>query len=333
MAKLVLTLRAEQQKAFEIVKEQMIIGRHPECDIQIDNKAVSRRHAKVLTISGDSFLEDLGSMNGTYINAEQVQNRALNDGDIVVIGQHKLQYVNEEAQAAHDPALSQVLLRIPIPRAVRETLPGPRTRIPASSKGDSAWARARIPASSKGDFAWARTRIPASSKGLGEYSFAAIDFETANHSPDSACAVGIAFVRNGHIVDLKRYLICPPTREFCFTHIHGLTWEAVKHAPKFPVVWEELAPALSSLDFLAAHNAPFDRRVLEACCRRYGLPQPQKPFKCTVQVARSVWGIRPTKLPDVCRYLRISLTHHEAGSDAKACAQIVLSAMKRGWQP
>lgn len=111
MAKLILTLGAGQQKVFEIVKEQTFIGRRPDCDIQIDNKAVSGRHAKVLTISGDSFLEDLGSMNGTYINAERVQKRALNDGDIVVIGQHELQYVNEEAQAADEEFEKTVVIR------------------------------------------------------------------------------------------------------------------------------------------------------------------------------------------------------------------------------
>jgi len=111
MAKLILTLDAGQKKVFEIVKEQTIIGRRPDCDIQIDNKAVSGRHAKILTISSDSFLEDLGSMNGTYINAERVQKKALNDGDIVVIGQHELQYVNEEAQAADDEFEKTVVIR------------------------------------------------------------------------------------------------------------------------------------------------------------------------------------------------------------------------------
>ena len=64
-----------------------------------------------------------------------------------------------------------------------------------------------------------------------------------------------------------------------------------------------------------------------------GLRQPEQPFICTVQVARVVWNIYPTKLPDVCRRLRIPLTHHEAASDAEACARIVIAAVKRGWRP
>ena len=79
-------------------------------------------------------------------------------------------------------------------------------------------------------------------------------------------------------------------------------------------------------DFLAAHNASFDRGVLRACCARYGLDMPSQPFRCTVQIARRAWNIRPTKLSDVCRELVIPLNHHEALSDARACAQIVLAA-------
>ena len=57
----------------------------------------------------------------------------------------------------------------------------------------------------------------------------------------------------------------------------------------------------------------------------------QGPFTCTIQLARSLWGIYPTRLPDVCRRLRIPLHHHEAGSNAEACARIVLTAEGEGW--
>lgn len=87
------------------------------------------------------------------------------------------------------------------------------------------------------------------------------------------------------------------------------------------------------VEFLVAHNASFDRGVLYACCDNHRLRRPEKPFVCTVQVARSIFGIYPTTLSDVCRRLRIPLVHHEAGSDARACARITLAAMARGWQP
>lgn len=165
------------------------------------------------------------------------------------------------------------------------------------------------------------------------FDFAAIDFETANYQRNSACAVGIAVVRAGRIVTLERRLIRPPTREFYFTHIHGLAWKDVQNVPTFAEVWREVFPMFADVAFLAAHNAQFDRGVLEACCQYHRLRGPAQSFVCTVNVARSVWNIYPTKLPDVCRRLRIPLEHHEAGSDAEACARIVLAAAERGWRP
>ena len=102
-------------------------------------------------------------------------------------------------------------------------------------------------------------------------------------------------------------------------------------APTFAELWPTLRAWIDDAAFVAAHNAPFDRSVLHACCARYRLRLPRTPFTCTVQLARAQWGIRPTKLPDVCRRLRIPLRHHDAGADALACARIVLAAQADGW--
>jgi len=163
--------------------------------------------------------------------------------------------------------------------------------------------------------------------------FAAIDFETANYSGNSACALGVVLVEDECIVQRIHALIRPPSSHFVFTYIHGLTWTDVQDAPGFDEVWADIAPQLAGIDFLAAHNAPFDKGVLNACCVTYGLPPPPHPFVCTVRLARSLWRIRPTKLPDVCRRLGIELRHHQADSDAEACARIVIAAQRSGWQP
>jgi DNA polymerase-3 subunit epsilon len=160
-------------------------------------------------------------------------------------------------------------------------------------------------------------------------NFVAIDFETANHSSDSACAVGLVKVAGGRIVDKVVHLIRPPTREFVFTYIHRLTWRDVAAAPSFGELWPNLSPLLAGADFLAAHNASFDRGVLHSCCATYGLTSPKLAFRCTVQLARRTWAIYPTKLSNVCRELGIALNHHEALSDAMACAQIVLAALAK----
>lgn len=161
--------------------------------------------------------------------------------------------------------------------------------------------------------------------------FAAIDFETANNARDSACAVGVVIVEHGSIVDRLHALIRPPSREFLFTHIHGLSWNDVKGAQRFDAVWAGLARELAGVAFLAAHNAPFDKGVLYACCGTYGLAVPEQPFVCTVQLARARWALRPARLPDVCGHLGIDLRHHQADSDAEACARIVLAAQAEGW--
>ena len=163
-------------------------------------------------------------------------------------------------------------------------------------------------------------------------SFAAIDFETANHDRDSACAVGVVRVEDGRIAARHRCLIRPPTAEFHFTNVHGLGWDDVRDAPDFAAVWDDLGQWLDGVGFLAAHNAAFDRGVLRASCRRYGLRPRPYPFVCTVALAREVWRLFPTKLPDVCRHLGIPLRHHDPASDAEACARIVLAAREIGWR-
>jgi DNA polymerase-3 subunit epsilon len=162
--------------------------------------------------------------------------------------------------------------------------------------------------------------------------FAAIDFETACHGRDSACAVGVVIVERGRIVERLYELIRPPSRQFAFTYIHGLSWEDVRNAPSFDTVWSGIVRELAGVAFLAAHNAPFDKGVLGACCTTYDIPVPELPFVCTVRLARAQWDIHPTKLPDVCRYLGINLRHHQADSDAEACARIVIAAEQAGWR-
>ena len=164
---------------------------------------------------------------------------------------------------------------------------------------------------------------------LGEGpSFAAIDFETADYGRDSACAVGVVRVEKGRIVRKESRLIRPPRREFVFTYIHGITWNDVAAAAPFAEVWTEIREILRGVDFLAAHNASFDRSVLQACCVSARLDPPPQPFECTVRHARRRWGIRPTTLPDVCRALEIPFTrHHDALADAEACAQIMMAAL------
>ncbi len=161
----------------------------------------------------------------------------------------------------------------------------------------------------------------------------ALDFETANRSPSSACQIGLVRVDNGVVTAEASRMIRPPDPEFVFSYLHGITWDLVSGAPTWGELWPDLAAHFRGVDFLAAHNAPFDRGVLAAICADHGIPAPKTPFLDTVEIARSVWGIYPTKLNMVCQRLGISLNHHEALSDARACAQILLRAAGDGWSP
>jgi DNA polymerase III subunit epsilon len=158
----------------------------------------------------------------------------------------------------------------------------------------------------------------------------ALDFETADCSADSACAIGVVAIEKGKITKKGYRLIRPPRQHFIFTSIHGISWVDVV-ASSFIDVWKDFRPFWKDADYFLAHNAPFDRNVLTACCSAAGRRPPPVPFICTVRVARSHWNFRPANLPAVCAQLGISLKHHDAASDALACASIALRAMKEGF--
>jgi DNA polymerase III subunit epsilon len=157
-------------------------------------------------------------------------------------------------------------------------------------------------------------------------TFVAIDFETADYERDSACAVAIVKVVDLQIVGTHYRLIRPPRKQFVFSYLHHIYWKDVQNEPTFSEVWPQLMEHLDGAMFMAAHNAGFDQKVLQTCCLKGGLSVPEIQFQCSMRLARAKWKLYPTKLPDVCRFLKIPLDHHHAGSDAEACAKIIIAA-------
>ena len=100
MAKLILSLDGMVLREYPLTKERTTIGRKPHNDIVIDNLAVSGEHAMIMTILNDSFLEDLGSTNGTLVNGQPIKKHFLQNNDVVEIGKHKLKYFNDAPTAA-----------------------------------------------------------------------------------------------------------------------------------------------------------------------------------------------------------------------------------------
>lgn len=169
--------------------------------------------------------------------------------------------------------------------------------------------------------------------------FVALDFETADQGSDSACALGLVKVAPGRPVERLYHLIRPPRPRILFTWLHGIAWAHVADKPTFGALWPEIAAFLEGAQFLVAHNAPFDRRVLHACCQAAGVTPPALPFFCSVQLSRRTWNLTSHSLSNVCQFLGLPLQHHHAAADAEACAMIVLAAARhRGalglpWQP
>lgn len=159
----------------------------------------------------------------------------------------------------------------------------------------------------------------------GSGVFVAIDYETATRATDSACSVGVVRVEKGELVARETLLIRPPRQEFIFSELHGIDWNKVANERVFADVWQVIMPLFDGAEFLCAHNAPFDRGVTLGCCKAYSLVPPPHPWKCTLEMSRKRWRGQPCKLSDVCQRLGITLNHHEAGSDAEACARVMLA--------
>ena len=157
-----------------------------------------------------------------------------------------------------------------------------------------------------------------------------LDFETATERRDSACQLGLVRLENRRIVEKRVWLIKPPEDRFTFTYLHGIDAAMVADAPTFDQVWRELAPYVGG-QVLAAHNACFDLGVLRSTLAFYGLQTPSFTHIDSLYVARQVWPkpiVADHKLNTLAQYLGLPLNHHDAASDAEACAGILLSAVR-----
>ena len=158
-------------------------------------------------------------------------------------------------------------------------------------------------------------------------TWAAIDFETAIPDVTSVCQIGVVRVERGKVIDRRCELVRTPAPKFDFTHIHGITWEMVKDKDPFADTWPLFAPLVDGVEFFAAHNAAFDSRVLAACCKAARIDAPKVAWVCTVKEAKAKWREKANDLK-TCS-LRVGWTmasHHDALSDAEACAAVLMGA-------
>lgn len=163
--------------------------------------------------------------------------------------------------------------------------------------------------------------------------FTAIDFETANSHPSSACAVGLARVRGGVVVDRTNWLIRPPAQHGAFlpfnVKIHGITPDMVADARDWQGQLADLGAFIGG-DVAVAHNAGFDMGVIRAACAETVTPTPRLRYLCSVQVSRKTYDIPSHRLPLAAAAAGFGeFAHHDALADAEACAAIIIDAARR----
>ncbi len=161
------------------------------------------------------------------------------------------------------------------------------------------------------------------------------DVETPNGANSRMSAIGIAVVENGRIVSEYSTYINPETHFDPFNiQLTGITPELVADKPTFPEVWEQIRPIFDS-GILVAHYALFDMRVLAMCLSDYGIVWQDKPhYSCTYLMGRACYPNLPNhKLNTLCDHLGIALKHHDASSDSRASAKLLIDYTQKRVNP
>ena len=164
-------------------------------------------------------------------------------------------------------------------------------------------------------------------------NFTAIDFETANGSPASPCAVGLVKVVEGKISDTYSTLIQPPYPNDWFAagniRVHGINPIDVKDAPSWEQALAEMLTFISG-DDLIAHNAGFDMGVLKASASLIDATLPDLRYGCSLIMARKTYNLESYRLNQVAFAIGLEeFDHHDALADSDACARIVIHMANR----
>jgi len=110
MARLILSLDSQVLAEYNMSKERYTIGRLPDNDVRIDNPAVSGHHSLIINILNDSFLEDLNSTNGTYVNGKLIKKHALQHGDVITVGHHQLRFSDQQTHQAEQDEFEKTMV-------------------------------------------------------------------------------------------------------------------------------------------------------------------------------------------------------------------------------
>lgn len=161
--------------------------------------------------------------------------------------------------------------------------------------------------------------------------YIAFDVETPNKENTRMSAIGITVIEDGRVVDSFFSYVNPEQPFDSFNvELTGIDEEKVADAPTFPELWGQIQPMMES-GMLVAHNAKFDLGVLKECLNAYGIEwKPKAQAICTVLIGRDILPDISHKLNNMCDYYGIYLDHHQADSDSRACAEILLKYIQSG---
>ena len=148
--------------------------------------------------------------------------------------------------------------------------------------------------------------------------------------------IGLCVIEDGQITDARSSLVNPECGfdEFNIM-LTGITPDAVAGAPCFAELWRRGLGEYLEGAILVAHNAPFDLAVLSKCLAAYGIVWKRTAqYLDTVRLARQAFpGLPNHKLNTLAYSLGLELDHHDAASDALACAGVLLASVERGVDP
>jgi|ERR1035437_852367 DNA polymerase-3 subunit epsilon len=156
-------------------------------------------------------------------------------------------------------------------------------------------------------------------------NFTAIDFETAHGKRWSICQVGLVRVENGITKEQLSILVQPPNNFYWdnFIDIHGITPERTATAQTFDKVWKQIEPFIKDQNLVAHNGFSFDFHCLNQTLEYYDIAPPKYRGHCTYRIFGD-------NLASLCNEYKIPLNHHDALSDARACAKLFKLHLRHG---
>ena len=156
------------------------------------------------------------------------------------------------------------------------------------------------------------------------YSYVALDVETANSFRGSICSIGLVKFQNGKVVD-SFYSLINPEEDFDYRNIniHGITQKDILNSPIFPEIRQRIIDFIGT-NIVVSHFAQFDIGALKDAYLKYNLDFDDVKFVCSYRLAKlALPGLINYKLKTLTKELNIKLEHHNALSDAKASGLIL----------